>query len=63
MAEIACPECGYRVNIVRTGSNSALLAAKRIKGRKQIRTVWPNKIRNELRTKEKRIMAAAWPEN
>ena len=23
MAEIACPECGYRVNIVRTGPNSA----------------------------------------
>lgn len=24
MAEITCPECGYRVNIVRTGPNSAL---------------------------------------
>ena len=24
MAEIVCSECGYRVNIIRTGPNSAL---------------------------------------
>ena len=23
MAEIVCPECGYRVNVTRTGPNSA----------------------------------------
>ena len=24
MAEITCPECGYRINIVRTGPSSAM---------------------------------------